>query len=685
MKNFGLLKGSKGQILPCDEKDEALCKECVCIVMERGVISMDKYLLTHQDVNHRFRLGIVEHLINILINAQYCGVVLMDFKFSNVIRVLTQDGDVFLKAIDFGSACSEADGDVISGDTTPAYSCPEIANYMLVASTTASDNTTDGETSIRSPKASHKMDIMALGWAVFELMNGESYWKSLSLEKDVDILKALSKLKDEEVAYRIEDSFPGDKLEDLRSWLRHALKVNPNERYNASKLKTHHLFGPKDPTTDKNSIIAKLDAIHIDVMKTNSTLDKMTETLIDISNKQNDFGLMIRQVIVEDSEENKLNHQEVKSGLKELEKLLSSKVKTLKEAPRSGKKTNTRNRKKKNKKRYNLEEMKELVHKEVSDSLESLKLNLNLTDDVKDFLMETLHHCNEASQVTKENRQLDTIIKTLSDLQSDVSNVMSEVKEVRGDIEQVNQSLKIHFNMMSTLINQNHNSPLMFIVLPAKPSGILNSVKSIFTKEMLIFFVCPVTKKPVKSGEDGKGYRMLLPTKLVQTVAPVIAMTFTVIDIALKIYGIPLPTLPFPSHIKSDDLTSYMMDEMHSAINTGVEGAAEIDEFVEERDSTNEVIEICKEAVAGGGGKTPLSDEKKKRLDEAMLKASEASFKETRKLLMDLEKCDPADRGANWTPKFTGLFQVRSNDGKTAWVSKEAIKKYPKTYTIMSS
>lgn len=218
---------------------------------------------------------------------------------------------------------------------------------------------------------------------------------------------------------------------------------------------------------------------------------------------------------------------------------------------------------------------------------------------------------NETSQGACDTEQLDEIIASLNSLQCDVSIVMSEVSMIRGDITHVNQTLNTHLNMLSTLVNQNHKSPIMFIVLPAK-SSFFSSFKGIFMKEMIISFICPVTKKPVKSGKNGKGYRLKLPTALVKVVAPMVAITFAIVGVALLAYGIPLPTPPLPKNMKSQDLINSMLNEMAVVVaEKALEGAAEEEEHAEVMECVNEAIESCK---AGG----TLSNMAKRRMAVTM-------------------------------------------------------------------
>ena len=133
------------------------------------------------------------------------------------------------KAIDFES--SRGEGEEVSCEATAAYCSPEVAKEMLARANGASH---------KPLLASHKMDIMALGWAVYEIANDmKSYWENQSppITEHGDILNALACLRDEDVKRDIERTFAGTQFEALRTWLVHALRVHPKDRASALELR----------------------------------------------------------------------------------------------------------------------------------------------------------------------------------------------------------------------------------------------------------------------------------------------------------------------------------------------------------------------------------------------------------------------------------------------------------------
>ena len=250
VRPFALLDGAQGGITPNRTEDTIFCAQCVCIVMEKGVVNMKEYFSKRLDMPILEKLSVVRQLLDILISARACGVVLNDFKLANIVRVSDGKYDFTLKAIDFDNSCIE--GESVGDETTASYCSPEVARVVLARCRCQGE-----EVSTTSLPATHKMDIMALGWTVYEIANNMvSYWSNQvnPVTDDIDILSALSTLKDDDVQHNINQTFPGDQYASLRTWLCHALRVNPRERATAEELlHSHSLFGSKDRTRTEST------------------------------------------------------------------------------------------------------------------------------------------------------------------------------------------------------------------------------------------------------------------------------------------------------------------------------------------------------------------------------------------------------------------------------------------------
>ena len=63
VRPYALLEGSQGQILPHAPWDEQRCGDSVCIVMERGTIDMQEFLVKHPDISRTDKLSRVEKMV----------------------------------------------------------------------------------------------------------------------------------------------------------------------------------------------------------------------------------------------------------------------------------------------------------------------------------------------------------------------------------------------------------------------------------------------------------------------------------------------------------------------------------------------------------------------------------------------------------------------------------------------
>ena len=242
--------------------------------------------------------------------------------------------------------------------------------------------------------------------------------------------------------------------------------------------------------------------------------------------------------------------------------------------------------------------------------------------------------------------------------------------------------------MLHTLIKNEHNCPTLVLMFPADTSGYSKSnnvfgkfksvfhtskskLKGLFMKEMVISFVCPITKKAVESGPDGTGYRLLVPKDFVKKMAPVIAISLALAKIAIQTYGIPFPN-PLPAGFTPDTYADAFMDELSGMVeeigDKSVEGREQHEENMDAFKGVKEALELCKDAKS-------LSSIKEKQLASHLNIGTEVAYETIFKMLRNLENATGAD--ASWRPKFTGLVMHTSKkDGATAWLSAEAIEQF---------
>jgi serine/threonine protein kinase len=494
VRPYAFIDGSKGGILPDTEVDALTCESSVCIVMERGAADLQQHLLENTDLSATEKLSLVSQLLDILLAAHRCSIVLADFKLSNVMIVIDSNR-LRLKAIDF--ECSRKYGEVMSYETTSLYSCPEVARAMLVRSKGGNPPPL---------LATDKMDVMALGLCAYEIANNmKSYWKNqaVPITRDVDILEALSILSDEDVKDNIERTFPGGTNESLRSWLIHALRVNPFERATAEQLlRSHSLLGLREKTIDHNAIytqmlrnqeeiIGKLDDLsyqlqgHFDALS--ASFDCLAAQIALGSEMTTHDIAMLESAL---SHQIALIEQGETLDLKVLELAVSSAVIHLEESLRTSITTSIR----------------ELTFSSTGSSTSSTSLSSTLSSP-------TPSSSSSSDESAYQRERLDELLGMVRDLHLKSDSLSADFK--------LFQSMSEAQCNLLTMIEKNGNMmPLTFVILPEinvinKPPksttkiGKLknyaikkkNKIVNLVWVRSRIVFICPVTLKQVSESD----------------------------------------------------------------------------------------------------------------------------------------------------------------------------------------
>jgi hypothetical protein len=206
--------------------------------------------------------------------------------------------------------------------------------------------------------------------------------------------------------------------------------------------------------------------------------------------------------------------------------------------------------------------------------------------------------------------------------------------------------------MLVTLVKSFPSIPTLPVLIPADfkdtRGGIL---RGFFQKKLLLFFMCPVTKKLAKSGPNGSGYSIVQSREWLVKAAPVIRLGLMVAKIAAAAYGIPLP-IPMPSlgDTSSDLFMSSLIDNAVSSIDD------EVSRLPDSLPTETYSVKELNEAVKSG------DDVSQPSFAEATGTAYEALYR----LVKQLENGD----SEAWSPRHSGLIKVVSQkDGTTAWVS----------------
>jgi serine/threonine protein kinase len=223
------------------------------IIMEAGQIDVASYLHSlhsHHASSYHHDVKIIGYeMCEILEHLHREQIVWMDFKPSNIVRVISsEDTIVYHKAIDFDSAVDIASSnnhikylDRHSAHVTARYVSPEVAKYIW---TTVQNK--DQQSTLRIPITT-AIDIFALGLTIFELLNPRhnTLWEELGvvdIHNDQAILQyAAESLTSQHMINEVlQRCFPGIDNRAIQSWLHDALCLVPQERWDATALKTRH-------------------------------------------------------------------------------------------------------------------------------------------------------------------------------------------------------------------------------------------------------------------------------------------------------------------------------------------------------------------------------------------------------------------------------------------------------------
>ena len=454
VKPYAFLRGK--YILPHGPDDLVSCASSVCIIMEDGGdIDMRKYLID-KIMDDNKKMFVIGDLLDILVAASRLKIVLNDFKPANIIRVYdSKKCEIRLKAIDFDN--SRYENDEMTLEVTPSYCSPEVARAFLQS------RKDKGKTG--SLLASHKMDVMALGWIAYEICNDmTSYWTVQGISRDEDILNALTHLTDEKVKKNIEFTFSGDRYLPLRRWLIAALRVNPLDRASADSLLNHHsIFSSKDRTLDMNGVISKL----IEIRKDTKTIVSSVQQIGDILQR------VAAQITLGSKQ-----HAEEMAGLVQV-----------------------------------LNQQKELIRKGATvdeDSIRALvaKAMVNMEDSLRIQINSSFREGLAESPGSSQADKVDLLIDM-------VTSLVGQSEKLSQEFELFKSMSENQTHLLTILDKKFNCMPLTFIVLPrlqpAKLAASASTTKKalnffkrktmsafeLLWTESTIIFVCPVTLKQV--------------------------------------------------------------------------------------------------------------------------------------------------------------------------------------------
>ena len=383
------------------------------------------------------------------------------------------------------------------------------------------------------------MDVMAFGWIVFEIANNMvPYWQTpesgiIPPVTDEKILDALAQLTDDKIASALATIFPEEKQQPLRSFLQDALRVNPQARFTAERLRTERsLLGIRSRTINVDRITQSMEAGFSGVHK---HLDELSAQL---SGSLQNIGSQL-QVVAERGSD-----QEMSS--------IAEAIKTHKAYLQSSKLTSDPAH----------------LSNTISQATASFgsQISQALTGDINAVMSET--------DGPSSDEKLNAMLEAISDMR----------EQMRG----LGEITTAQYHLVAELERRGNVMPHTFVVVPelrdeipdnaSKVTKLKNYIlkktdklTGLLWERSRLHFFCPITRKRVPCGPDGKGYSISLPSKLLKAVLPAMKMGLIFLKVALASQGlggmvpdINIGNSAFPGQAEMESMVQHMSTEFSS-------------------------------------------------------------------------------------------------------------------------
>ena len=272
---YEILEGSTSAILPCDDTTDDL-SDYIGLVMEEGACDLMKYLKDNPDLKWTEITDISQSVCQIFIDTHACNLMILDGKFSNIVRIEKKGRRASYKAIDFDNMAEIGTDITASARCTPRYCSPEVAVILLAVLHCGKK----APVTLASPLT----DAFSYGLMMWELCNeGKSLWDALDVDTkdEKSLLTFISKVTDTQIINAISATFPEktERHRTCRSVLLACLKVTPTKRStNKAIFQDRSFFGNADRTSVGDG--GKTEEVLNEVIKGLSKLNETQEVLL---------------------------------------------------------------------------------------------------------------------------------------------------------------------------------------------------------------------------------------------------------------------------------------------------------------------------------------------------------------------------------------------------------------------
>ena len=383
------------------------------------------------------------------------------------------------------------------------------------------------------------MDVMAFGWIVFEIANDMvPYWQTqecgiVQPATDEKILDALANLTDEIIATTLESVFPEEKQQPLRSFLQDALRVNPQARFTAERLRTERsLLGIRSRTINVDRITQSMEAGFSSVHK---HIDELSAQL---TGSLQDVGTQLEAIAERGSD------QEMSCIAEAIQ-----------------------------------------VHKQY---LQTSKLTADPAHLASTMSRATASFGPQVSQSLSQYTNA-VMSETTGPSSDEKLNAMLEaIADMREQMRGLGELSTAQYHLVAELERRGNVMPHTFVIIPelrdeipgnaSKATKLKNYIlkksdviTGLFWERSRLHFFCPITRKRVPCGPDGKGYSISLPSKLLKALLPAMKIGLIFLKLALASQGLGgmVPDFntgqsPFPGQAEMESMVQVMSKEFSS-------------------------------------------------------------------------------------------------------------------------
>ena len=409
---------------------------------------------------------------------------------------------------------------------------------------------------------------MAFGWIVFEIANDMvPYWQTpesgiIPPVTNEKILDALAELTDERIASTLATVFPEEKQQPLRSFLQDALRVNPHARFTAERLRTERsLLGIRSRTINVDRITQSMEAGFSSV---NQRIDILSAQL---TGSLQNVGTQLQMVAERGSD------QEMSS--------IAEAIQIHKAYLQSSRLTS------------------DPAH--LSNTLSRAKVSQSLSQYTNAVMSET--------DGPSSDEKLNSMLEAIADMR----------EQMRG----LGELTTAQYHLVAELERRGNVMPHTFVIIPelrdeipdnaSKVTKLKNYIlkktdklTGLLWERSRLHFFCPITRKRVPCGPDGKGYSISLPSKLLKALLPAMKMGLIFLKVALASQGLGgmVPDLnirsaAFPGQAEMESMVQLMNTEF-SMIDATITGDADANSFstmteklADWENSTEEKVSSC--------------------------------------------------------------------------------------------